>query len=167
MSNVTNQLHECHGLANTGTTEQTNLAALGDRHDQVDNLDARFQELGRCRLLFVRRGSAVNRHVHFGANVAGIVDRPAKHVHDSAQRLLTNRHSNRAARVSDAHAAFQAFRRTHCNGADNAIAQLLLNFERNARLIDDECVVNFGDLARRELNVHNSANNLHSSSSAH
>ena len=75
--------------------------------------------------------------------------------------------ADRLPRVGDVHAALQAFRRTHGNRADHAVTQLLLNFERNVGVVDDQRIVNFGDLARRELNVHDSANYLHSSSSAH
>ena len=47
MCNVADQLHERHGLADAGAAEETDLTALGDRHDQVDDLDARFEQLGR------------------------------------------------------------------------------------------------------------------------
>ena len=36
---VVNQLHNEHGLADTGTTEETNLTASGIRSEQVDNLN--------------------------------------------------------------------------------------------------------------------------------
>src|SRR5690606_13156559 len=36
---VADQLHHVDGLADTGAAEQTDLAALGERADQVDDLD--------------------------------------------------------------------------------------------------------------------------------
>ena len=59
---IANQLHQRHGLADTGTAEQTDLTTLGNRHDQVDNLNARFQNFGRRCLLFISRGRTMNGH---------------------------------------------------------------------------------------------------------
>ncbi len=109
----------------------------------------------------------MNRHQRFSANLACVIDRIAEYIHDAAQRLLADRYLDRAAGIGDRHATLQALRRAHRNGADDAIAQLLLNFERRADIVNDECVIDLGNLARRELNVHNGANNLHSSSGAH
>ncbi len=60
---VADQLHQRHGLAHAGAAEQADLAALGDRHDQVDHLDAGFENLDRGRLIGIGRRLAVNRHV--------------------------------------------------------------------------------------------------------
>ena len=38
-SNVVNQLHNKHSLADTGTTEETNLTAPSVGSEQVDNLN--------------------------------------------------------------------------------------------------------------------------------
>ena len=43
---VTDQLHQGYGLTYTGAPEQADFTALGDGHDQVDNLDAGFQHFG-------------------------------------------------------------------------------------------------------------------------
>ena len=48
---VVNQLLNKYGLADTGAAEQTNLAALGIRREQVDDLDAGLENLGRRVLL--------------------------------------------------------------------------------------------------------------------
>ena len=41
--NIADQFHDDNGLADAGTAEQTDFAALGVRGDQVDDLDAGFQ----------------------------------------------------------------------------------------------------------------------------
>ena len=46
--NVVDEFHDGHGLADTRTAEETDLAALGDRHDEIDDLDASFQNVD-CR----------------------------------------------------------------------------------------------------------------------
>ncbi len=105
--------------------------------------------------------------MRLGADVAGVVDRLAEHVHDAPERLLADRHRDRLARVGNGHAALQALGRSHRDRANDAVAQLLLHFERQIDIVDHECVVNLGDLARREFYVHDGANNLHSCSGAH
>ncbi len=44
LGDVVDQLHHVHGLAHAGTAEEANLAALRKRADQVDNLDAGFEQ---------------------------------------------------------------------------------------------------------------------------
>ena len=51
LRDVVDELHQGDRLADAGAAEQADLAALGDRHDQVDNLDTRFQQFGCCCLL--------------------------------------------------------------------------------------------------------------------
>ena len=45
-SDAGDQFGENDGLAKTGAAEQTGLAALDQRGEQVDDLDARFEKFG-------------------------------------------------------------------------------------------------------------------------
>src|SRR5690554_4698423 len=99
--NVADQFHHVDGLAHTGTTEQANLTAFGERADQVDNLDAGFQQLiGSC-LIGIARRLAVNRHTLLLTNLAGFVDRATQHVHDPTQRLGAYRHRDGSTSIGD------------------------------------------------------------------
>src|SRR5690606_37814285 len=51
LGDVVDQFHQGHGLAHAGAAEQTDLAALGNRHDQVDDLDTGFEDIHRGRLV--------------------------------------------------------------------------------------------------------------------
>ena len=44
LGDVVDEFHHVHGLADTGTTEQTDLTALSERTHQVNHLDAGFQQ---------------------------------------------------------------------------------------------------------------------------
>jgi hypothetical protein len=48
---IADQLHEGHGLTHTRAAKQADLSTLGNRHDQVNNLDASFQDLGATGLV--------------------------------------------------------------------------------------------------------------------
>jgi hypothetical protein len=45
LGDVVDELHHVHGLADAGAAEQADLAALGERADQVDHLDAGLEQL--------------------------------------------------------------------------------------------------------------------------
>ena len=58
--NVVDQLLDQDGLAHAGAAEQADLAALGVWLDEVDDLDARFQNVGGGHLLGKAGGGTVN-----------------------------------------------------------------------------------------------------------
>src|SRR6185436_7882301 len=43
---VVDQLHDDDGLADAGTAEESDLSALHERGDEVDDLDARLEDFG-------------------------------------------------------------------------------------------------------------------------
>ena len=55
------QLGEDDGLAQTGTAEQAGLSAADERRQQVDDLDAGFEDFGLGAEVFERGRLAVNR----------------------------------------------------------------------------------------------------------
>ena len=61
LGDVVDQLEHVDGLADAGAAEQADLAALRERHQQVDDLDAGDQQVLAAGLLVVRRRGAVNR----------------------------------------------------------------------------------------------------------
>ena len=133
---VADQFQQRDGLADAGAAEQADLAALGDRHDQVDDLDAGFQQFGGTCLVLVARCCAVNRPALCGIHGTGFVDRPAEHVHDAAEGLLTDWHRDRLAGVDHRQTALEAFAGAHGDGANDAVAELLLHLEREIELAD-------------------------------
>ena len=96
LSDVVNQLHDDDGLADTSTTEQTDLATLGVRRQQVDDLDAGDQDVvGVTHVLQCRRRVVDGQHVLVGDR-ATLVNRLANDVDDATQRRGANRHLQRA-----------------------------------------------------------------------
>ncbi len=107
-SDISNKLHQGHGLAHPGTTKQTDLATLGNRHDQVDNLDTGFQQLDRGRLFGIKRRLAVDRHVLVSFYRARLVDGVTQHIHDPTQGALTHRNGDRCTGIGHAQAPADA-----------------------------------------------------------
>ncbi len=90
----------------------------------------------------------------------GLVDRAAEHVHDPAQRGLADRHGDRLAGVGGHQVALEPVGGAQRNGADDAIAQLLLHFQGDFGVVDLERVVHLRYLTAREFDVDDGADDL-------
>ncbi len=163
---VADQLHHVHGLAHAGAAEQADLAALGERADQVDHLDAGLEQLRARGLVFIGRRRTVDGHALFFSDRALFVDRVAEHVHDAAERLGADRHLNRRAGIGDRQAALDAVGGAHGDAAHHAVTELLLHLERESAL-DLERVIHLRQVLAREFRVDHGPDDLHDFSVTH
>ena len=109
----------------------------------------------------------MNRHVNLCADVATLVDRTTEYVNNAAKCFLTNRYSNRSACIFNIESATQTFRAAESNGADDAVAKLLLHFECNFGINNLEGIIDRRHAVARKLDVNNSSNNLYDSTATH
>src|SRR5690606_23772852 len=174
LGDVVDQFQHVHGLAHTGAADQADLTALGERADQVNNLNAGFHKLDRRRKFVELVRFLVNRAGFAGLDGAALVDGATQNVHDAAQGRHTDRHRNGCARVGHSHAAAQAVGRTHGDRTNHAIAQLLLDFEGQAGfgecgavIRELESVIDVGNAVAGELNIHHGADALNDGTVAH
>ena len=100
LGDVVDQLHDDDGLADAGAAERADLAALEERADQIDDLDAGREHLRRRRLIDERRRRAMNRVALVGVDRTALVHRIAGDVEDAAHDALADRHRDRAAGVA-------------------------------------------------------------------
>src|SRR5690606_22540270 len=91
---VSDELRVGHGLAGAGAAEQPDLTATGEGGDQVHDLDARLEHLGRGLLLGVVRGGAVDWPAgRVVRDWLTRIDRGAGHVEDPAERHAADGHA--------------------------------------------------------------------------
>ena len=110
LGDVVDQLHDQHGLADAGAAEQADLAALGVRRQQIDDLDAGDEDFRFGRLLGVSPAPADGwRAVAVVLSGPGLVDRLADDIDDAPERLIADRHRDRRAGIGHLLAAHQAF----------------------------------------------------------
>ncbi len=126
---VVDQFLNQHGLADAGAAEQADLAALGVRRQQIDDLDAGDQNLRFGRLLGVFRRLGVDRAALVGLHRTGLVDRLADDVDDAAEQAGADRHRDRDAGVGDGLAAHQTLGDVHRDRAHGRFAEMLGDFE--------------------------------------
>ncbi len=132
LGDVVDELHDQHGLADAGTAEQADLAALSIRREQVDDLDARDEDLRLGGLIGERRSRSVDRAPFARLDGAGLVDRLADDVDDAAQRFLADRHGDRTASIANFLTAHETFGKVHGDGAHGVLAEVLSDLEHQA-----------------------------------
>ena len=105
LGNVVDQLHDQDGFTNARTAEQTDLAALGIRSDQVDDLDSCLENLRGTFLLVIFRGLSVNFPALSTLDGLSVVDGLAEKVENTSEGLGTYGHRDALARINCLHAA--------------------------------------------------------------
>lgn len=101
LGDVVDELLNQDRLADTGTAEEANLAATSVRGEEVDDLDARLEDLGRGRLVDVRGGVGVDGEGLDGLDRATLVDGLTDNVDDAAEAAGADGDLDGRARVDD------------------------------------------------------------------
>jgi len=112
LGDVVDQLLDDDGLADAGAPEESDLTALHEWGDQVDDLDAGLEDLGlRLEVRELRSRTMDRPALDARWNRRTVVDGIAQHVEDSAQRSLANRNRDRTTCILDVHSANNSVRR--------------------------------------------------------
>ena len=174
LRDVVDELHDEHGLADAGAAEEADFAAFAVRSQQIDDLDTGLEDFDFRRLVDELRRVAVNRRRLGCVDRTGLVDGLANDVQDAAEALGADGHHDGRAGIANAHAAREAVRRVHGNGADRRFAEMLsdlenevVGFARDARIRDDDRVEDARELTRRELDVDDGTDDLRDRSNGH
>src|SRR5690606_21420141 len=112
------------GLSEAGPAEEARLAAADEGGEQVDDLDARLEDLGLGGEVGELRRLAVDGAVVGGVDGAAVVDRLAEEVEDAAERLLADGDAEGAAGVGDLGAAAEAVGGAEGDGANLPAAKV-------------------------------------------
>ena len=166
---VVDQLLDQDGLADAGTAEEADLAALDVRRDQVDHLDPGLEDLHGRREVAERGRIAVDRpalDVVAGGRL--VVDRLADHVPDPSERRVADWNRDRLTGVDHLDAAREAVGGVHRDCAHAIVPEVLLHLcdqRRSLRVahsghLDRERVVDPGQVLREDR-VDHDALDLH------
>jgi peptide chain release factor 1 len=163
LGDVPDQLLDDDRLADAGPAEDADLAALLERADQVDDLEAGLEYLDLGRLLVERGRLAVDGQGLLGVDRTLLVDGLAEDVEDATEGRLADRHADRAAGVAHGGAAGEAVGRGHRDGPDPVVAEVLLDLadERLLAVAHDLDGVEDGrQVAGREFDVDDGSGDL-------
>jgi hypothetical protein len=100
-----NQLLNEHCLADTSTSEETNLSTTSIRSQQIDDLDTSDKDLGGGRLLGELWGVSVDRAPLVGLDRTTLVNGVTSDVHDTAESRGTDRNRDGCSSVNSLGAA--------------------------------------------------------------
>ena len=141
------QFHDQYRLADAGAAEHGGLAALRQRRQQVDDLDAGLEQFGRRALLGQARGGVVDgRAGHVVAEGRAAVAGLAGNGEQPAEDLVADRYGDGAAGRPGGHAAAQPGSGLEGNGADMTLVEVALHLDHQRFRpvpFDDERLVDF------------------------
>ena len=142
------------------------LAAADEGRQEVDDLDARLEQLGLGRQVGDRGRIAVDRPPLVDLDRAAVVDGLAQQVEDASEGRLSHGDRQRPARVDAVHAADQAVGAAHGDAADVPAAEVLLDLADEVQFyplvvaVDLQGVVDRRQLVLGELHVEDRADHL-------
>jgi hypothetical protein len=99
MEETHNQLLDKHSLADTSTTEETNLSTTSIGSQKIDDFDTGNQDFGGCGLLNKLGGVGVDRRSLCGLDRSSLVDGVTSDVHDTTQGTWADGDTDRGASV--------------------------------------------------------------------
>merc|ERR1719341_2092753 len=159
LGNVVDQLHDKDSLADSGTTEETDLTSLTVGGEQVDNLDTGDKDFLLDGHLVEVRSLSVDGLALVGGDGAPLVDRVADHVDDAAKGLLAHRDGDGEALILNNITPDKTLGTVHGNGPDGVLSKVLGHLEDKLGLPadDGEGVEDLWE-AIVELDVHDGTN---------
>ena len=161
LGDVVDQFLNQHGLADAGAAEQADLAALGIRRQEVDDLDAGDENFSFGGLVGIGRRFLVDGAQAFRNHRTCFIDRLADDVDDAAEGSCADGHHDRVAGVGDFLTADQPLGGVHRDGAHRGFAEMLRHFEHQAvaAVLGLDRVQNGGQMSL-ELDVDDGADDL-------
>ena len=108
LCDIVDKLLDEHGLADSRSTEKSDLSALQIWLKQVNDLDAGEQHLLGSRQVIEFWRLAMNRESAFTVKLAHSVDGFTHNIHHSSTNLRAYRHCDRRTRTHGLHSTFEA-----------------------------------------------------------
>ena len=169
LGDVVDELHDDDRLAHAGATEGTDLSSLDEGADEIDDLDARLENVGLGILFEECRGLPVDGAGFLISARPEVVDRIARYVEDPAEDLLPYGYGNGGARIDDFSPPYQSLGGRHGHGPYPVVSQVLLRFQDELLLFlrirgpvtDLKSIVDLRGRTRGELGVHDGADDLY------
>ena len=172
LRDIVDQLHDQDGFTDSRTAEQSDLAALGNRGEKVDYLEAGLEDFGLGFLVHKGRRIAMDR-VSFLCVRKEIrpVDRFPDDIENPSQAVLADRDGNRSAGVDGFHTPLESVGASHRDTSRCGVAQKLCDFHDQ---VDVACfvadlnrVVDFRKRFRGEFDIYRRSDYLCYNSSTH
>jgi hypothetical protein len=162
LGDVVDELLNEHSLADTGTTEETNLSTTGVGGKKIDDLDTSDENLSGSGLLDELGGFLVNGQALVRLDGATLVNGVTSDVHDTAEGLGTDGDGDGSTGVDSGSTSDETLGTVHGNASDDVLTQMLGNLEHEllAIVLSLKRVENGGELSAIELDVDDGTDDL-------
>ena len=162
LGDVVDELLDKHSLADTGTTEETNLTTTGVGGKKVDDLDTGLENLGLGGLVNERGGLDVNGGDLGALDGSTLVHGLANDVHDTTEGAGTDGDLNGETSVNDLLATDETLGTLHGNSTDGVLTKVLGDLENETsatlNILDLEGVKDGRELLSVELDIDDGTN---------
>jgi hypothetical protein len=161
LGDVVDEFLNQHSLADTSTSEETNLSTTSVRGEEIDDLDTGLEHLSGGRLLDERRRVSVDGELLDTLNRTTLINGLANDVHDTAKSSLADGHEDGGTSVDDLLSTDETLGTVHGNGTDGVLSQVRGNLEdetTTVEVLDLEGVENGREVIGVELDVDNGTN---------
>lgn len=129
LGDVVNKLHNDDGLADTSTSEETNLTSLAVGENEINDLDTGGEDGILGSLIGELGGDGVDGHAHLLSDVATLVDGITEDVEDTSEGLATDGDGNLATSGDDLGLELKEIGGLHSNAAAGVGIQVLNDLE--------------------------------------
>lgn len=161
LGDVVDKFLDEHGLADTCTTEETNLATTSVGGEEVDDLDAGLEHLSGGGLVDECRRVGVDGRKLGALDRTTLVDGLANDVHDATEGGMADGNLDGRAGVHDFLPTDETLGSVHGNGADRVLTEMRGNLEDEAaalEVLDLEGVQDRREVLVLELDVDDGTN---------
>lgn len=129
LGDVVNKLHNNDGLADTSTSEETNLTSLAVGENEINDLDTGGEDGILGSLIGELGGDGVDGHAHLLSDVATLIDGITEDVEDTSEGLATDGDGNLATSGDDLGLELKEIGSLHSNAAAGVGIQVLNDLE--------------------------------------
>lgn len=184
LGNIVNELLNKHGLADTGTTEKTNLSTSSVGGEEVDDLDTSLENLSLGRLVDELGSVGVDRGLPYTLDGATLVNGLTNNVHDTTAKpsvwspsvckafylpegRRTDGDLDGSTSVKNLLASDKTIGTVHGNASDSVLTQVLSNLKNKSATLGSgltltklnvEGVKDRGEVVRVEVDVNDGTN---------
>jgi hypothetical protein len=161
LGDVVDELLNEHSLADTGTSEETNLSTTSVGSEEVDNLDTGLENLSSGRLVDEWWRVSVDGETLDADNGTTLVNGLANDVHDTAESGLADGDEDGRTSIDDLLATNETLSTVHGNGTDGVLSEMGSNLENEAATVEVlnlERIENGREVLRVELDVDDGTN---------
>jgi hypothetical protein len=161
LGDVVDKLLNQHGLADTSTTEETNLATAGVGGKEIDDLDTRFQNFSGSGLVDEWRGVGVNRRELDTLDGAALVDGLTNDVHNTTKGGLSDGNLDGATGIDDLGTTDETLGTVHSDGSDRVLTEMGRDLEDEAttvEILDLKGIEDGRKVVGVELDINNGTN---------